>query len=73
MESDLLVIVDHNDNIINDVAVEDRRTVSKKDAHTFNGDQPRGILHRAFSLFCFNEDGEILLTRRAETHTTQSM
>ena len=65
MESDLLVIVDHNDNVI-----EVSEEVSKKAAHSFSSDQPRGILHRAFSLFCFNEQGKLLLTRRASDKIT---
>jgi len=67
MESDLLVIVDHNDNVID---IAKAQSVSKKAAHTFNGEQPRGILHRAFSLFCFNEDGKLLLTQRANDKIT---
>lgn len=67
MESDLLVIVDHNDNV---VELSDDETVSKKAAHTFSGEQPRGILHRAFSLFCFNQDGKLLLTQRANDKIT---
>merc|ERR1719223_1263014 len=38
MESDLLVIVDHNDNV---VELSEDETVSKKAAHTFSGEQPR--------------------------------
>eukprot|EP00534_Pseudo-nitzschia_fraudulenta_P005653 CAMPEP_0201189158 /NCGR_PEP_ID=MMETSP0851-20130426/137137_1 /ASSEMBLY_ACC=CAM_ASM_000631 /TAXON_ID=183588 /ORGANISM="Pseudo-nitzschia fraudulenta, Strain WWA7" /LENGTH=319 /DNA_ID=CAMNT_0047474931 /DNA_START=108 /DNA_END=1064 /DNA_ORIENTATION=+ len=67
MESDLLVIVDENDTVI-ELSEED--SVSKKAAHTFSNDQPRGVLHRAFSLFCFNEDGKLLLTQRASDKIT---
>ena len=67
MESDLLVIVDHDDNVIE---LSDEQSVSKKAAHTFSDEQPRGILHRAFSLFCFNEDGKLLLTQRAADKIT---
>jgi len=67
MESDLLVIVDDNDNVIE---LSDEETVSKKAAHTFGNDQPRGILHRAFSLFCFNAEGKLLLTQRASDKIT---
>jgi len=67
MESDLLVIVDHDDNV---VELSEEQSVSKKAAHTFSNDQPRGILHRAFSLFCFNEDGKLLLTQRASDKIT---
>mmetsp|Transcript_21169 Transcript_21169/g.21576 ORF Transcript_21169/g.21576 Transcript_21169/m.21576 type:complete len:372 (+) Transcript_21169:53-1168(+) len=67
MESDLLVVVDHNDNVIE---LSDKQPISKKAAHTFSEEQPRGVLHRAFSLFCFNEDGKLLLTRRAADKIT---
>jgi len=69
MESDLLVIVDHNDKVI-ELSVEKEESVSKKAAHTFSEHQPRGILHRAFSLFCFNKDGKLLLTQRAADKIT---
>ncbi len=51
-ESEELILVDRNDNEIGHI--------SKADAH--DGD---GILHRAFSLFLFNEAGELLLQQRA--------
>lgn len=51
-ESEELILVDR----------DDRETgyISKADAH--NGE---GVLHRAFSLFLFNDEGELLLQRRA--------
>ena len=67
MESDFLIVVDENDNV---VEISDEQSVSKKAAHTFSPQQPRGILHRAFSLFCFNEEGKLLLTRRATDKIT---
>lgn len=51
-ESEALILVDADDNEI------DYR--SKADCH--DGD---GILHRAFSLFLFNDDGELLLQQRS--------
>lgn len=51
-ESEELILVDRNDREIG--------SVSKADAH--DGD---GVLHRAFSLFLFNDDGELLLQQRA--------
>ncbi len=51
-ESEELILVDRDDNEIGHA--------SKADAH--NGG---GILHRAFSLFLFNESGELLLQQRA--------
>ena len=51
-ESEELILVDHNDGVTG--------YLSKADAH-----EGTGILHRAFSLFLFNEDGELLLQQRA--------
>lgn len=51
-ESEELILVDR----------DDRETgyISKADAH-----DGEGVLHRAFSLFLFNDEGELLLQRRA--------
>lgn len=38
---------------------------SKYDVHKFNAEQPKGILHRAFSVFLFNKDNKLLLQQRA--------
>lgn len=51
-ESEELILVDRDDNEIG--------YVSKGDAH-----DGRGMLHRAFSVFLFNEKGELLLQQRA--------
>ncbi|MFK8052586.1 MAG: hydroxymethylglutaryl-CoA reductase, degradative [Woeseiaceae bacterium] len=51
-ESEELVLVDENDNVTGHLP--------KADCH--HGD---GILHRAFSLFIFNDQGEVLLQQRA--------
>lgn len=51
-ESEELILVDTEDQPIG--------YVSKADAH-----DGEGILHRAFSLFVFNEQGEVLLQQRA--------
>ena len=51
-ESEQLILVDRDDNEIG--------FISKADAH-----DGAGILHRAFSLFLFNEAGELLLQQRA--------
>jgi len=51
-ESEELILVDGDDNEIG--------FISKADAH----DGP-GVLHRAFSLFLFNDAGELLLQQRA--------
>ena len=52
-ESDPLILVDEND--------EAQGVLDKAACH--DGD---GLLHRAFSVFIFNEHGEVLLQRRAE-------
>lgn len=67
MESDMLVAVDHNDILIDASSV---KSTSKKLAHTFSEDQPRGILHRAFSFFLFNQENKMLLTQRASSKIT---
>lgn len=51
-ESEELILVDRDDKEVG--------YASKADAH--NGG---GLLHRAFSLFLFNKDGELLLQQRA--------
>lgn len=51
-EAEQLILVDPDDN--------ETGFLSKADCH--DGD---GILHRAFSLFLFNEDGELLLQQRS--------
>lgn len=51
-ESEKLILVDENDNEIG--------TISKADAHDADG-----TLHRAFSLFVFNDKGELLLQQRS--------
>lgn len=51
-ESEQLILVDRDDNEIG--------YVSKADAH-----DGAGMLHRAFSLFLFNDAGELLLQQRA--------
>lgn len=74
MESDMLVVVDENDTVVvgGTTVVGDGPVdfVTKKVAHTFSTNQPRGILHRAFSLFCFNEKNELLLTQRSPDKIT---
>jgi isopentenyl-diphosphate delta-isomerase len=52
-ESEELILVDRNDREIG--------SLSKAKAH--DGD---GVLHRAFSLFLFNDDGELLLQQRGQ-------
>ena len=64
MEKDMLIAVNENDVIIPNAQI------SKKKAHQFNRIQPRGIAHRAFSVFLFNAKKEMLLTRRAMSKIT---
>jgi isopentenyl-diphosphate delta-isomerase len=64
MESDYLIPVDRHDNPLVEAAI------SKRKAHEFNSLQPRGIAHRAFSVFLFNGKNELLLTQRASTKIT---
>ncbi|MBT8083557.1 MAG: isopentenyl-diphosphate Delta-isomerase [Gammaproteobacteria bacterium] len=51
-EGEELILVDSNDREIG--------SISKAEAH-----DGEGVLHRAFSLFLFNDDGELLLQQRA--------
>ena len=63
MEKDTVIVLDDNDNCIG--------SESKRGSHEFRPDQPRGILHRAFSVFLFDEStGELLLQKRASTKIT---
>lgn len=64
MESDMLVAVDEHDCIIPEYHLR------KKQGHLFGPESPRGILHRAFSFFLFNERNELLLTQRAASKIT---
>ena len=50
---DKVILVDNNDNQIG--------LMPKLEAHE------KGVLHRAFSVFIFNNDGELMLQRRALT------
>ncbi|MDB9712738.1 isopentenyl-diphosphate Delta-isomerase [Flavobacteriaceae bacterium] len=53
MIEDKVILVDNNDNQIG--------LMPKLEAHE------KGVLHRAFSVFIFNKDGELMLQRRALT------
>jgi isopentenyl-diphosphate Delta-isomerase len=54
MEEQALVLVDTQDR---EVGTSDKESVHR----------PPGLLHRAFSVFLFNADGELLLQQRAAT------
>ena len=63
MLKDTVIALDDQDKIIG--------SASKKESHVFDEEQPRGILHRAFSVFLFDEStGELLLQQRASTKIT---
>eukprot|EP01041_Mallomonas_annulata_P003401 gene3401-6753_t len=62
MYQDYCIRVDENDNIVG--------KCTKRDAHVFNDENPRGYLHRAFSIFLFNTEGHLLLQRRATDKIT---
>ena len=49
MERDLLILVDGDDRVTG--------AMSKREAHTFGDETPRGWLHRAFSCFLFDARG----------------
>jgi len=62
MNKDMLILVDGDDNVSG--------AMSKRDAHAFSADTPRGFVHRAFSVFLFDEAGRMLLTKRAASKIT---
>jgi hypothetical protein len=62
MESDECICVNDNDELVG--------SISKKDSHIFSETNPRGILHRAFSVFIFNHDNKLLLQQRAADKIT---
>lgn len=62
MIKDQCITVDEADNVVG--------SASKYDVHKFNARQPRGILHRAFSVFLFNKDDKLLLQQRASGKIT---
>mmetsp|Transcript_10303 Transcript_10303/g.15823 ORF Transcript_10303/g.15823 Transcript_10303/m.15823 type:complete len:344 (-) Transcript_10303:903-1934(-) len=65
MESDLLIPVGSNDELISSM------DVTKKKAHIFSKEgQPRGVLHRAFSFFLFDDQNRMLVTKRASSKIT---
>ena len=63
MKKDTVLVLDDDDNIIG--------SASKRASHEFTMEQPRAILHRAFSVFIFDEStGELLLQQRASSKIT---
>lgn len=62
MTMDTCILVDENDAIVGQA--------SKHDAHRFQGSTPRGLLHRAFSVFLFDNQNRLLLQQRASSKVT---
>jgi len=57
MLKDECIVVDNDDNVVGHD--------NKYNCHKFLKEQPTGVLHRAFSVFLFNDKGELLLQQRA--------
>lgn len=62
MKLDQCILVDEHDNIIG--------CDSKLNCHLFNNKFPSGRLHRAFSVFLFDDNGRLLLQQRAKSKLT---
>jgi len=62
MKIDLCITVDETDKVLG--------YGSKYECHQFLPHQPRGKLHRAFSVFLFNSEGKLLLQQRALSKIT---
>lgn len=62
MKKDECILLDEDDNVIG--------AASKVASHQFNKKTPRGLLHRAFSVFLFDEQGRLLLQQRATSKIT---
>ena len=62
MVKDECIALDEDDNIVG--------SVNKLDSHTFSKANPRGVLHRAFSVFLFNSEGKLMLQKRAASKIT---
>jgi NUDIX domain len=62
MLKDECILVDDADTIVGHA--------NKYTSHRFTEDQPRGLLHRAFSVFLFDADNRLLLQQRAASKIT---
>lgn len=62
MIKDECILLDYSDNIVGHA--------NKKVSHTFTVENPRALVHRAFSVFLFNEEGKLLLQKRASDKIT---
>lgn len=62
MKKDQCILVDFDDVIVGHA--------SKHEAHVFGPETPRGMTHRAFSVFLFNNEGKLLIQQRAAEKIT---
>ncbi|TFJ85925.1 hypothetical protein NSK_002745 [Nannochloropsis salina CCMP1776] len=62
MRKDECLVVDDQDLLL--------RSENKYNCHRFTPEQPRGLLHRAFSVFLFDKTGRLLLQQRAASKIT---
>ena len=63
MTKDIVICVSDNDDIVG-------AGMSKLEAHTITPNNPRGICHRAFSVFVLNSKNELLITQRSHEKIT---
>ena len=63
MKQDFVICVNEHDEVIGTGA-------SKLEAHSITQENPKGICHRAFSVFLFNSKNELLMTRRSHNKIT---
>ena len=57
-----LSVINYNDEVIG--------SDNKYNGHKFVAGQPKGIVHRAFSVMLFDADGKLLLQQRAQSKVT---
>ena len=62
MQHDECILVDEADQVVG--------RANKYDCHKFISTQPRGQLHRAFSVFLFDTQNRLLLQQRASSKVT---
>lgn len=63
MNQDFVICVNEHDEIVG-------TGVSKLEAHSITPENPKGICHRAFSVFLFNSKNELLVTQRSSDKIT---